>query len=183
MLSAASFCYFLVISLAQSELYFSLSIGNPRNHPSGLLRRHKIKMQPKELVDECLDCQPLPTPADLDVHRLTQQIGGPLDGNLVSVTKPTDFALSSQLKLQTKTEALRELVINSTRTMNINGGTLTKDQQTLLVSWLKSFSSCTLRSVWRDMGPFSWPRYIKVTTTLFLLYMLIYNTFTNPFFL
>ncbi|XP_031569599.1 noggin-2-like [Actinia tenebrosa] len=162
-MNSATFLFFLlVISFVRSEIPFSTSMGNPRNYPFGLLRRHKItKMQPKDLVDECRDCQPFPTPADLDVSRLTKLIGGTLDYNLVSIIKPTNFSSSTQDTLHTKTEALRDLIINSTKEMKINGGTLSKDQQQFLVSWLQVFSSCSLRKVWKDMGPFSWPRYIK----------------------
>lgn len=167
--SAAALCFFLVISLVRCEIPFSTSIGNPRNHPSGLLRRHKIRMQPKELVEECLDCQPFPTRADLDVRRLTQFIGGALDPKLVSVKKPTNFYSPSHIALHTKTKELIELVTNTTRDIKINGGSLSTDQQNFLVNWLQKFSSCTLTQVWRDMGPFSWPRYIKVRVLVILL--------------
>jgi hypothetical protein len=123
-------------------------------------------MQPKELIDECRHCQPLPTLSDLDVRRLTQLIGGALDDSFVSITKPKDFALSTQLVTRSKRKNLKGFVINSTKKMKSFRGTLSTEQKTFLVSWLQEMSSCPLKQTWRDMGPFSWPRFIKVLLLL-----------------
>ncbi|KAK3754419.1 hypothetical protein QZH41_000780 [Actinostola sp. cb2023] len=152
------------IALEQAQ-----ALGPPKklSDSVGLLRRVKIKVQPKELVDECLDCQPLPLSQDLKVQHLLTLIGGRLDHGVVSVTKPTDFSTSKLQKHYSKERRtfIKEFVVQNTKIMP-RFGQLTIKQETFLVNWLQEQSNCPLKLEWRDMGPFSWPRYVKVLYAL-----------------
>lgn len=159
-----SLAVLVVLSILASSQAVLLSKRLPDS--TGLLRTVKIKVQPKELVDECTDCQPIPSAKDLRTPVLKKLIGS-MDSGIVSISKPKDFDDEKVLKYSTDRQAkqrrqyLKRLVARSSKRM-VKVGPLTDKQETRLVNWLEEQSNCPLRLQWRDMGPYSWPRYVKV---------------------
>lgn len=164
--------FFLAGSLAFLALSQAVLLSKKLPDSAGLLRPIKIKVQPKELVDECTDCQPVPTAQDLNVILLTKLIGANMDPSLVSIAKPKDFDNPKVYKYMNKMQEnarkqyLQDFV--SHHTVNTgNNGQMKSDQKAFLVNWLEDQSSCPLRMEWKDMGQYSWPRYVKVSNFIY----------------
>ncbi|KXJ14942.1 noggin-2 [Exaiptasia diaphana] len=161
MRNAVVVCVLLVVLPVQGVI---LSKRLPDS--AGLLQQVKIKVQPKELMDECLNCQPSPAAHDMIVHNLKKIIGRRMDLTVVSITKPRDFTTSKLIKYtdnrQSKTRKmfLKHFVDIKSKSM-IKMTALTNRQRTLLVDWLEEQSNCPMKLMWRDMGPHFWPRYVK----------------------
>lgn len=159
---------FLAGLLASLALSQAVLLSKKLPDSAGLLRPVKIKVQPKELIDDCLDCQPTPSAKDLNVAILTKLIGGKMNSDIYSITKPTDFDNPKVFKYlsnrheKARKKYLENFVAHHTKIMG-NNGQMTINQKAFLVSWLEEQSSCPLRMEWKDMGPYSWPRYIKVS--------------------
>ena len=163
MKNAVVLCVLLVVVPIQA-----LVLSKRLPDSAGLLQQVKIKVQPKELIDECLNCQPSPTVHDMNIHNLKKIIGPGLDLTVVSIAKPRDFKTSKQIQYtdghqsKARKRFIKHFLDRNSKDM-IKTTPLTGKQRSLLVNWLEEQSSCPMKLKWRDMGRFSWPRYVKVS--------------------
>ncbi|XP_001629044.2 noggin [Nematostella vectensis] len=161
--------FFLLAGVFQSVLSKPMK-EDLGNFPSLLLRVKQNRIHPpRELHEECNNCQPKPLDDDLDVRKLTKLLGGRLDHTVVSLTRPedpppTDERISLSHASKAKRRALRELIRNGTHNMADFSGTLSREMERFMMGWLLQRENCPVVYSWRDMGPHFWPRFVKRAT-------------------